>query len=146
MSEKQKYQGFTSEEIAAMKDRAEELKGAARRPWWKKADEESSVLAKIAKMTDSDRAIAERIHTIVRTHAPGLTPTLWYGMPAYAKDGDVVCFFTPAKKFKSRYASFGFNKEANLDHGNMWSTAFALTQVTAAEEAAITELVRKAVS
>jgi uncharacterized protein YdhG (YjbR/CyaY superfamily) len=136
--------GFTAEERAAMKERARELKAEGTRS--KKADGESELLAKIAEMPEADRAIAERIHTIVTASAPELWPKTWYGMPAYAKDGKVVCFFQSAEKFKARYATFGFNDKANLDDGNMWPTAFALTKLTAAEEAQIGELVKKAVS
>jgi len=135
------YEGFTDEERAAMKERAKELKAAA-----DKADGESAVLAKIAEMPKSDRAMAKRLHAVIKASAPGLSPKTWYGMPAYAKDGKVVCFFTPASKFKSRYATFGFNDSANLDEGAMWPTAFALTELTAADEARIGALVKKAVS
>ena len=142
-----KYEGFTDEERGAMKDRAQELKAAARRgPRGKKADEESAVLAKIAEMPEPDRAMAERLHAVIKASAPALSPKLWYGMPAYAKDGKVVCFFQSAEKFKSRYATFGFNDTANLDEGAMWPTAFALTELTAADEARIGALVKKAVS
>jgi uncharacterized protein YdhG (YjbR/CyaY superfamily) len=134
--------GFTAEERAAMKERAKELKAEAR-----KEDAENAVFEKIAEMPESDRVIAERIHAIIKANAPELSPKTWYGMPAYAnKDGKVVCFFTAAAKFNSRYASFGFNEDANLDEGNMWPTSFALTELTAAEEARIAELVKKAVS
>ena len=133
--------GFTPEERAAMKERAKELKAAGR-----KADGERDVLAKIAEMPEADRALAERIHAIVTAAAPELTPRTWYGMPAYARDGKVVCFFTPASKFKERYASFGFNASANLDEGNMWPTSFAVTKLTAAEEKRIRALVERAVS
>jgi uncharacterized protein YdhG (YjbR/CyaY superfamily) len=139
--------GFTDEERAAMKQRAQELKADARRgPRAKKADGERDVLAKIAEMPQPDRAMAERIHAIVKASAPDLSPRTWYGMPAYAKEGKVLCFFTPASKFKERYATFGFNAEANLDEGTMWPTSFALTELTAADEARIAELVKKAVS
>jgi uncharacterized protein YdhG (YjbR/CyaY superfamily) len=141
------FKGLTDEERAAMKDRAQELKAEARRgPRGKKADEESAVLAKIAEMPEPDRAIGERLHEIIKASAPALSPKLWYGMPAYAKDGKVVCFFQSAQKFKSRYATFGFNDEANLDEGAMWPTSFALTELTAADEARIATLVNKAVS
>jgi uncharacterized protein YdhG (YjbR/CyaY superfamily) len=130
--------GFTAEERAAMRERVKELKG--------KAEGESAVLAKIAEMPESDRVMAERIHAIVKASAPDLVPRTWYGMPAYAKDGKVVCFFQDAQKFKSRYATFGFNDAANLDKGAMWPTAFALKEVTAAEEKKIAALVKKAVS
>ena len=142
-----KFEGFTDEERGAMKERAQELKAAARRgPRGKKTDEESAVLAKIAEMPESDRAMAERLHAIIKASAPALSPKLWYGMPAYAKDGKVVCFFQSAQKFKSRYATFGFNDSANLDEGAMWPTAFALMELTAADEARIGALVKKAVS
>ena len=137
---------FTDEERAAMKERAQEVKASARRgPRAAKADGESDVLAKIAEMPN-DRAIAERLHAIVKDSAPDLAPKTWYGMPAYAKDGKVVCFFQSAQKFKSRYATIGFSDEANLDKGAMWPTSFALKELTAAEEAKIGALVRKAVS
>ncbi len=142
-----KFEGFTDEERGAMKDRAQELKAAARRgPRAGKADGESEVLAKIAEMPGQDRALAERIHAIVKASAPALSPRTWYGMPAYAKDGKVVCFFQSGQKFKTRYATFGFNDAANLDDGAMWPTAFALTELTAAAEARIGTLVKKAVS
>ncbi len=134
-------QGFTDEERAAMKERAQELKAEARR-----ADGESALLAKIAEMPGPDRAIAERLHAIVKASAPSLSPKTWYGMPAYAKDGNVVCFFQSAQKFKTRYATFGFSDKANLDEGAMWPTSFALKELTAAEEARIGALVKKAVS
>jgi uncharacterized protein YdhG (YjbR/CyaY superfamily) len=138
---------FTDEEKAAMKERAREVKASARRgPRAGKADGESDVLAKIAEMPEPDRAIAERLHAIVKASAPGLAPKTWYGMPAYAKDGKVVCFFQSAQKFKSRYATFGFSDEANLDEGAMWPTSFALKELTAAEEAKIGALVKRAVS
>jgi uncharacterized protein YdhG (YjbR/CyaY superfamily) len=133
--------GFTDEEKAAMKERAQELKAEARR-----ADGESAVLAKIAEMPGPDRAMAERLHAIIKASAPALSPKTWYGMPAYAKDGKVVCYFQSADKFKSRYATFGFNDTANLDKGAMWPTSFALKELTAAEEAKIGQLVKKAVS
>jgi uncharacterized protein YdhG (YjbR/CyaY superfamily) len=139
--------GWTDEERAAMKERAQELKADARRgPRGKKADGESAVLAKLAEMPEPDRAMGERLHAIVKASAPDLTPRTWYGMPAYAKDGKVVCYFTPASKFKDRYATFGFNDTANLDEGTMWPTSFALTELTAADEAKIGALVKKAVS
>jgi uncharacterized protein YdhG (YjbR/CyaY superfamily) len=141
------YEGFTDEERGAMKERAQEMKAAARRgarP--SEADEVSAVLAKIAELPESDRALAERLHVIITTSAPALSPRLWYGMPAYAKDGKVVCFFQSAQKFKSRYATLGFNDAANLDEGTMWPTAFALTELTAADEARIGALVKKAAS
>jgi len=142
-----KSKGFTAEERSAMKERAQELKAEARRgPRADKADGESAVLAKIAEMPKPDRAMAKRIHAIVKASAPDLSPRTWYGMPAYAKDGKVVCFFQSAHKFKSRYATFGFNDSANLDKGAMWPTSFALKELTAAEEAKIGALVKKAVS
>jgi uncharacterized protein YdhG (YjbR/CyaY superfamily) len=131
--------GFTDEERAAMKERAQELKADAR-----KANGESAVLAKIAEMQGPDRAMAERLHAIIKASAPSLSPKTWYGMPAYAKDGKVVCFFQSAEKFKSRYATFGFSDEANLDDGAMWPTSFALKQLTAAEESRIGALVKQA--
>ncbi len=141
-----KVNGFTDEERAAMKERAKELKAEGRASK-KKADGESDVLAKIAEMPEPDRALAERIHAIIKASAPDLSPKTWYGMPAYAnKDGKVVCFFTAASKFNSRYATFGFNDVANLDEGAMWPTSFALKELTAAEEARIGALVKKAVS
>jgi uncharacterized protein YdhG (YjbR/CyaY superfamily) len=142
-----KFEGFTDEERGAMKERAQELKAAARRgPRAAKADEESVVLAKIAELPEPDRVMAERLHAIIKASAPALSPKLWYGMPAYAKDGKVVCFFQSAQKFKSRYATLGFNDDANLDEGTMWPTAFALTELTAANEGRIGALVKKAVS
>ena len=140
-----KSTGFTDEERAAMKERARELKAEARADKDKAAGE-SDVLAKIAEMPDSDRAMAERIHAVVRASAPDLLPRTWYGMPAYAKDGKIVCFFQAADKFKARYATFGFNDDANLDEGTMWPTSWALTELTAADEARIGALVKKAVS
>jgi uncharacterized protein YdhG (YjbR/CyaY superfamily) len=133
--------GFTAEERAAMKERAQELKAETR-----KAEGEKDVLAKIAEMPEPDRALAKRLHAIVKASSPALSPKTWYGMPAYAKDGKVVCFFQSADKFKSRYATFGFSDEANLDKGAMWPTSFALKELTAAEEAKIAALVKKAVS
>jgi uncharacterized protein YdhG (YjbR/CyaY superfamily) len=139
--------GWTDEERAAMKERSRELKTAGRRGSRAgKADGESAVLAKIADMPEPDRAMGERLHAIIKASAPDLTPKTWYGMPAYAKDGKVVCYFTPASKFKERYATFGFNDVANLDEGTMWPTSFALTELTAADEARIAALVKKAVS
>jgi hypothetical protein len=130
-----------------MKDRAQELRTAAGRgPRAKKADGEEAVLAKIAEMPEPDRTMGERLHAIIKASAPALSPKLWYGMPAYAKDGKVVCFFQAAQKFKSRYATFGFNDDANLDEGGMWPTAFALKELTAAEEATIGALVKRAVT
>jgi uncharacterized protein YdhG (YjbR/CyaY superfamily) len=137
---------FTDEERAAMKERAQELKEAARRgPRAAKADGESDVLAKIAEMPQPDRVLAERLHAIIKASAPALSPRLWYGMPAYAKDGKVVCFFQSAQKFNTRYATFSFSDQANLDEGAMWPVAFALTELTA-DEARIGALVKKAVS
>jgi hypothetical protein len=139
--------GFTDEERAAMKERAQELKAAARRrPRRNKADGEGDVLAKIAEMSDPDRAMAERLHAIIETSAPALSPRTWYGMPAYANDGNVVCFFQSAQKFKTRYATLGFSDKANLDEGAMWPTAFALKELTATEEAKIAALLKQAVS
>ncbi|WP_067840058.1 iron chaperone [Nocardia lijiangensis] len=136
---------FTDEERTAMKEHAQELKTAARRgSRATKADGEQDVLAKIAEMTESDRVLAERIHAVITASAPDLTPKLWYGMPSYAKNGKVVCFFRSAEKFKSRYATLGFEDKANLDDGTMWATSFALTALTADDEAMIGELVRKA--
>jgi uncharacterized protein YdhG (YjbR/CyaY superfamily) len=142
-----KFEGFTDEERAAMKERGQELKASARRgPRAAKADGESEVLAKIAEMPEPDRAMAERLHAIIKASAPALSPRTWYGMPAYAKDGNVVCFFQPAQKFKTRYATLGFSDKANLDEGAMWPVAFALTELTAAAEARIGALVKQAVS
>jgi len=139
--------GFTAEERAAMKEHAQELKTAARRgPRAAKADGESDVLAKIAEMPEPDRALGERLHAIITASAPALTPRTWYGMPAYAKDGKIVCFFQAAQKFKTRYATLGFNDAANLDEGAMWPIAYALTELTAADEARIGALVKQAVS
>jgi uncharacterized protein YdhG (YjbR/CyaY superfamily) len=139
--------GFTDEERGAMNERAQELKAAARRgPRAGKADGESAVLAKIAEMTEPDRALAERLHAIITASAPTLSPRTWYGMPAYAKDGKLVCHFQSAQKFKTRYATLGFSDAANLDEGTMWPVAFALTELTAADKARIGELVRRAVS
>jgi uncharacterized protein YdhG (YjbR/CyaY superfamily) len=137
--------GFTDEERAAMKERAQELKAARRGPRAGKADGESDVLAKIAEMPEADRAMAERLHAIIKTSAPTLSPRTWYGMPAYAKDGNVVCFFQSAQKFKARYATFGFSDKAHLDQGAMWPTSFALKGLTPAEEKKIVALVKKAV-
>jgi uncharacterized protein YdhG (YjbR/CyaY superfamily) len=135
------YTGFSDEERGAMKERARELKADAG-----KADGEREVLAKIAEMPEPDRVMAERVHAIVKASAPDLTPRTWYGMPAYAKGGKVLCFFTPASKFKERFATFGFNATANLDEGTMWPTSWALTALTADDEARIGALVKKAVS
>jgi uncharacterized protein YdhG (YjbR/CyaY superfamily) len=143
-----KSNGFTDEERAAMKERAQELKGQARRgPRGKKnkADGESEVLAKIAAMQEPDRSMAKRLHTIIKASAPDLSPKTWYGMPAYARDGKVVCFFQSAQKFKTRYATLGFSDTANLDKGAMWPVGFALKEMTATEEAKIAALVKKAV-
>jgi uncharacterized protein YdhG (YjbR/CyaY superfamily) len=142
-----KFEGFTDEERAAMKERAQELKADARHdPRADEADGESAVLAKIAAMPEPDRALGERLHAIIKASAPGLAPKLWYGMPAYARDGKVVCFFQSAQKFKTRYATLGFSDKANLDEGALWPVAFALKELTAAEEARIVALVKKAVS
>ena len=139
-------EGFTDEERAAMRERAQELKAAARRgSRTGKADGEGDVLAKIAEMPERDRAMANRLHAIIKASAPALSPRTWYGMPAYAMDGNVVCFFQGAQKFKTRYATFGFSDKANLDDGSLWPVAFALNQLTASEEAQISALVRKAV-
>ena len=140
MAEK-KSKGFTADERAAMKERTQELKAEAR-----KADGESALLAKVAEMKGTDRAMAERLHAIVKASAPALSPKTWYGMPAYARDDKVVCFFQSAEKFKSRYATFGFSDEANLDEGAMWPTSFALRELTAADERKIAALVKRAVS
>jgi uncharacterized protein YdhG (YjbR/CyaY superfamily) len=129
---------FTAEERAAMRERAKELKGG-------KKDGEAAVLAKIAEMSEGDRAMAERLHALIKASAPDLKPRTWYGMPAYARDGTVVCFFQSAQKFKSRYATLGFSDKANLDDGAMWPTSFALKELTAAEEERIAELVKQAV-
>jgi uncharacterized protein YdhG (YjbR/CyaY superfamily) len=138
--------GFTEDERAAMRERAQELKAASRRgPRAEKADGESEVLAKITEMAEPDRAMAERLHALIKAGAPTLSPRTWYGMPAYAKDGNVVCFFQPAQKFKTRYATLGFSDRANLDDGNMWPTAFALKTLTAADQARIRALLKKAV-
>ena len=143
----EKFEGFTAEERAAMKDRATELKAAARRrPRAAKADGEADVLAKLAEMPGPDRALGERLHALIKATAPELTPTTWYGMPAYAKDGKVICFFQAAQKFKTRYATLGFSDKANLDEGGMWPVYFALSDLTAAEEAKIAALVKQAVS
>jgi len=134
-----KSKGFTADERAAMKERVQELKAG-------KGDGESAVLAKIAAMGEPDRSMGKRVHAIIRASAPALTPKLWYGMPAYAKNDKVVCFFQSAQKFKTRYATLGFSDKANLDEGHMWPTAFGLRELTAAEEARIAALVKKAVS
>jgi uncharacterized protein YdhG (YjbR/CyaY superfamily) len=135
------YDGFTEDERGAMKERAKELKKRGT-----KADTEPDVLAKIAEMSESDRAIAERVHAVIRANAPGLTPKLWYGMPAYARDGKVLCHFQSAAKFKARYATLGFNATANLDKGVMWPTSFALTELTADDEKKLGALIKQAVS
>jgi len=142
-----KFKGFTDEERAAMKERVQELKASAPRgARADKADGESAVLAKIAEMREPDRTMAKRLHAIIKASAPALSPRTWYGMPAYAKDGEVVCFFQPGQKFKTRYATFGFSDAANLDEGSMWPVTFALKALTATEEARISALVKKAVS
>jgi uncharacterized protein YdhG (YjbR/CyaY superfamily) len=142
-----KSKGFTEEERAAMKERAQELKAESRRGSRSaKTDGESEVLAKIAEMQGPDRVMAKKVHAIVKASAPALSPKTWYGMPAYAKDGKVVCFFQSAQKFNSRYATFGFSDTANLDEGDMWPTSFALKKLSAAEEARISALVKKAAS
>jgi uncharacterized protein YdhG (YjbR/CyaY superfamily) len=137
-------QVWTDEERAAMQEAAKEKKAAKRRGKATREDGERDVLEKIAEMPDADRVMAERIHAIVKESAPDLEPRTWYGMPAYARNGKVVCFFTPGEKFKERYASFGFQTEANLDDGNMWPTSWALLKLTKAEETRIAELVKKA--
>jgi uncharacterized protein YdhG (YjbR/CyaY superfamily) len=136
-----KSEGFTAEERAAMKERAKELKAEAQR-----ADGERAVLAKIAEMPEPDRAMAERLHEIIKASAPELSPKTWYGMPAYAKDGKVLCFFQSAKKFSTRYATFSFSDKANLDEGAMWATSFALKELSATEEVKISALVKRALS
>ena len=136
-----KSKGFTEDERLAMKERSQELKAAAQ-----KADGESAVLAKIVAMAEPDRSMAKRLHAIIKASAPVLSPKTWYGMPAYAKDGNVVCFFQSAQKFKTRYATLGFSDKANIDEGAMWPVAFALTELTASDEARIAALVKKAVS
>jgi uncharacterized protein YdhG (YjbR/CyaY superfamily) len=142
-----KPKGFTDEERAAVKERARELKAAERRgPGAGKADGEGDLMAKIAEMPGPDRAVAERLHAIIKASAPNLSPRTWYGMPAYAKDGNVICFFQSSQKFKTRYATLGFSDKANLDEGNMWPTYFALMKLTAADEARIIALVKRAVS
>jgi uncharacterized protein YdhG (YjbR/CyaY superfamily) len=138
---KKRYEGFTAAEKSAMQDRVKEMKASGQ-----KADDESEVLAKIAEMPAADRAMATRIHAVIKASAPALSPKTWYGMPAYAKDGKTVCFFQTAKKFGMRYATFGFNDPAKLDEGSMWPVAFALTKLTAADEARIAALVKKAAS
>jgi uncharacterized protein YdhG (YjbR/CyaY superfamily) len=139
------YDGFTDAERSAMKERAKELKAAARRPRGAKVDTEGEVLAKLAEMPDSDRVIGERLHAIIKANAPSLMAKLWYGMPAYAKDGKVVCHFQPADKFKTRYGMLCFSDAANLDDGALWPTSFALPELTAAGEKKIAALVKQAV-
>lgn len=140
-------EGFTAEERAAIQERAKETKAASRRgARANKVDDEAAVLAKLAELPEADRAIGERLHAIITASAPSLAPKLWYGMPAYAQDGKVLCFFQAAQKFNTRYATFGFNDVANLDDGTIWPTAFALKELTADDEARIGELVKKAVS
>lgn len=141
----EKYDGFTEDERSAMKERAKELKGRTRRSA-KVVDTEPDVLAKIAEMNESDRAIAERLHAVIKANAPALTAKLWYGMPAYARDGKIVCHFQPAAKFKTRYATLGFSDEANLDDGAVWPAAYAITVLTSADETRIGALVKQAVS
>jgi hypothetical protein len=146
MAERKASKAFTDDERAAMRERAQEAKAAARRgSRATKADGESDVMAKIAEMPEHDRDIAERLHAIIKAAGPDLSPKTWYGMPAYAKDGKVVCFFQSGHRFKTRYATLGFSDKANLDDGDMWPSAFALKQLTAAEEARISALVKKAV-
>jgi uncharacterized protein YdhG (YjbR/CyaY superfamily) len=140
-----KSAGFSAEERAAMKERAQEMKAEARANK-DKAEGEKAVLAKIDEMSEPDRSMAKRFHAIVTANAPALTPKTWYGMPAYARDGKIICFFQSAQKFNARYATLGFNDEANLDEGAMWPTSFALKELTAAEEKKIAALVKKAVS
>jgi uncharacterized protein YdhG (YjbR/CyaY superfamily) len=150
MSTDKTYEGFTAEERAAMKDRAKELKAAGRRgsraDKTGKADGESEVLAKLAEMNEPDRVLGERLHAIIKASVPSLSPKLWYGMPAYAQDGKMICFFQSAQKFNSRYATLGFSDKANLDDGTMWPTYFALTELTAADEARIVALLQQALS
>src|SRR5713226_805765 len=138
---RKRYEGFTDEEKAEMQDRVREMKSAK-----DGADGESDVLAKIAELPESDRALAKRLHAVIKAGAPALSPKLWYGMPAYARDGKIVCHFQSAQKFKTRYATLGFSDQANLDEGAMWPVAYALTKLTAADEARIGALVKKAVS
>jgi len=145
MADSKTSKGFTAEERAAMKERAKELKAESRRGK-QRADGEADLLAKVAEMQESDRVMAERLHEIVKASAPDLWPKTWYGMPAYAKDGKVLCFFQSAEKFGARYATLGFSDEANLDDGAMWPTSFALKKLTAKEEATIGKLLQKAVS
>ena len=146
-AKKKRYEGFTDEEKSAMQDRVQEMKvGAGRSPHAAKPDGESDVLAKIAEMSAADRAMAKQLHAVVKASAPILSPKTWYGMPAYAKDDKIVCFFQPAQKFKTRYATFGFSDVAHLDEGGMWPNAYALLELTAAVEAKLAALVKKAVS
>ena len=145
MADSKTNKGFTAEERAAMKERAKELKAESRRGK-QRADGEADLLAKVAEMQESDRVMAQRLHEIVKASAPDLWPKTWYGMPAYAKDGKVLCFFQSAEKFGARYATLGFSDEANLDDGAMWPTSFALKKLTAKEEATIGKLLKKAVS
>lgn len=140
------FEGFTDDERAAMKERARELKASSRGPRAGKEDGETTVLGKIAEMPEPDRVLAERLHAIIKASAPELAPTTWYGMPAYAREGKVVCFFQSAHKFKSRYAMLGFSDKANLDEGTMWPAYYALTELTTAAEAKVVTLVKKAVS
>src|SRR5580698_4226844 len=147
MKATKKPKGFTDEERAAMRERIRELKAdTPRGRGADKADGETAVLAKIAALPQPDRAMGERLHAIIKANAPGLSPRTWYGMPAYAKDGNVVCFFQSAQKFKTRYATLGFSDKANLDEGHLWPTAFALAKLTPADESRIVALVRKAVT
>src|SRR5215470_1808529 len=141
---KTRSKGFTAEERAAMQERAKELKAGERGGRAGKADAQRAVLAKIAELPEPDRTMAERLHAIIETTAPALSARLWYGMPAYAKDGKVLCFFQSAQKFKTRYATLGFSDQASLDDGTMWPTSYALTELTAADEARIAELVKRA--
>src|SRR4029077_4067910 len=146
-STKKRYEGFTDEEKAAMQNRVQEMKtDGSRGARVDKADGEGELLGKVAEMPASDRAMAKRLHAIVKASAPGLSPTTWYGMPAYTKDGKVVCHFQAAQKFKTRYATFGFSDKANLDEGGLWPVAFAVKELTAAAEAKIAALVKQAVS
>jgi uncharacterized protein YdhG (YjbR/CyaY superfamily) len=146
-STKKRYEGFTEEEKAAMQDRVEEMKVGGRRGRAGKADEESDLLAKIATLPEADRALGKRLHAVIKASAPELSPKLWYGMPAYYKDGKVLCHFQAAQKFKTRYATLGFSDAARLDEGTMWPVAFALPKkLTAADEARIAALVKKAAS
>lgn len=145
-AQKSKSKGFTAEERAAMRDRVQEMKAEARRAAGEEANEEEAVLAKIAAMPEPDRSMGKRLHTIIKASDPSLSPRLWYGMPAYSKDGKTICFFQPAYKFKARYGTLGFSDKAALDDGHLWPCAYALTELTAADEARIAALVKKAVS